>query len=303
MKTYLFLLLLILMNASAYAQEELVSSEFVKIADEQKFPEGPAWNGTGSFFISNCYRDWITRINGESADTFVVRPANPYDFGKTNGLTFCKNGELFACDYGNGSIVKFTDEGKCFAVSEGYEGKKFNHPNDLAFSPKGTLFFTDPNAYDKESRYGRIFKLNVETGELKLVKNELAFPNGIAFSPDGDFLFVCESAMQRILKFKVLQEEKLGEPEVFAELPGGDPDGIAFDTEGNLYAAHFGGGKIAVFNPEGKIIQELKTPGKKPSNVEFGGEDMKTLIITEDETNSVYKTTTKYRGAKLFHSP
>jgi gluconolactonase len=303
MKTYLLLLTVFIFTVAITAQEKIISDDFVKVAENLKFPEGPAWDGEGSFFVSNCYGDWITRITDEKADTFIVRPTDPYDFGKTNGLTFDKNGDLFACDYGNGSIIKFAKDGKCTAVIEGYDGKKFNRPNDLAFSPAGTLFFTDPNEYDPGNRDGRIFKLNVETGEIELLHENLAFPNGIAFSPEGKELYVCESAMHRVLKFEVLEGENLSKPEVFAELPGGDPDGIAFDRKGNLYIAHFGGEKIAVFNPEGKIIQELKTPGKKPSNVEFGGNDMKTLIITEDETNSVYKTKTKYEGVKLFSSP
>lgn len=34
---------------------------------------------------------------------------------------------------------------------------------------------------------------------------------------------------------------------------GGDPDGFNFDEDGNLYAAHFGGGNIYVISPEGKF--------------------------------------------------
>lgn len=43
----------------------------------------------------------------------------------------------------------------------------------------------------------------------------------------------------------------------------------------------------------------MKTPGLKPSNVEFGGKDLKTLYLTEDETNSIYKIRTKNEGYKL----
>ena len=136
---------------------------------------------------------------------------------------------------------------------------------------------------------------------IPTVRNILS--NGIAFSPDSKKLFVCESAQNRILTYNVNENGFLSNKLVFAELPGGDPDGIAFDIDGNLYVAHFGGGAIYVFSPKGIIKDKLITPGKKPSNVEFGGEDMRTLFITEDETNSVYSRQVETAGMKLLSAP
>ncbi len=287
-----------LFSAILFSQEH----KFEKIAEGLKFPEGPAYDGKGKVYVSNCYGDWITVIENDEPGVFVKSPTAPYNFEKTNGLTVYKDGAIYACDYGKGAILKFTTDGKCYPVAEGFNGKKFNRPNDLAFNSKSDLWFTDPKSYDKNNLDGVIYKLNIETGEVKEVYTGLGFPNGIAFSKDEKYLFVCESAQQRILKFKV-EDDELLEPEVFAEMPGGDPDGIAFDIEGNLYVAHFGGGKIAVFDPDGNLIESLAAPGKKPSNVEFTGEDLKTLIITEDETNAVYKTSVEIAGLPLFSSP
>jgi len=138
---------------------------------------------------------------------------------------------------------------------------------------------------------------------VKLLADSLAFPNGIAFSPDGDKIFICESAQNRILTFNVDKDGSLSNRNVFAELPGGDPDGLAFDIDGNLYAAHFGGGAIYVLSSDGKIKEKIIAPGKKPSNVEFGDDDLRTLFITEDETNSVYSAKVKIPGMPLFSSP
>ncbi|HHH52638.1 MAG TPA: SMP-30/gluconolactonase/LRE family protein, partial [Bacteroidetes bacterium] len=146
---------------------------------------------------------------------------------------------------------------------------------------------------------GRIFMVKGKTKEVVLLKDNLAFPNGIAFSFDGKNLFVCESAKNRILKFDVNKNGTLINKTEFVVLPGGDPDGIAFDVKGNLYVAHFGTGHLFVINKQGEIIQKIKTPGLKPTNVEFGGEDMKTLFLTEVQTNSLYKIRTKFTGLLL----
>lgn len=276
--------------------------EWQKIAENMQFPEGPAWNGT-ELFVSSCYGGFITKINNEDVSVFVDSTMQPFRVKQSNGLTFGEDGFLYACDYGIGAILKISLEGKTKILSAGYQGSRFNRPNDLAYSPDGFLFFTDPKSYGKDKPDGRIFKLNTATGEVELVKDSLHFPNGIAFSPDGKNLFVCESAMNRVLKYEYTEKGLLKNKTAFIELPGGDPDGIAFDTNGNLYCAHFGGGTIYVINSNAEVVNELKAPGKKPSNVEFGGEDMKTLFITEDETNSVYKTVTEIPGVKLFFSP
>lgn len=276
--------------------------EFTKIAEGLHFPEGPAWDGEGNLYVSSCYGGYISKITGDGVTRFTDSTSNP-SLKQTNGLTFYKDGNMYACDYGLGAILRITPEGKSEIFINGYEGKRFNRPNDLAFDDTGNLFFTDPKSYGIDKLDGRVFRINLETKEVIPLVDSVAFPNGIAFSPDGKKLFVCESAKNRILNFDVEANSSLTNMNVFTELPGGDPDGIAFDIEGNLYAAHFGGGAIYVISPDGIIKQKIITPGKKPSNVEFGDDDMKTLFITEVETNSVYSIRVEVSGVKLFSSP
>jgi len=275
-------------------------TEFIRAADGQKFPEGPAWDGKNSLYSSNCYGDWITRISGDKTDTLIIKPTSPVDFGKTNGLAIGLDGNIYACDYGLGAILRISPaDGTCDIVSPGYNGEKFTRPNDLAFDDSGNIWFTDPENYDAAKPDGEIYYLNVSTGEVKHVFSGLAFPNGIALNEKGDKLYVCESAKNRVLVYPVKGPGELGDFDVFAELPGGDPDGIAFDVQGNLYVAHFGGGAIQVFSPDGKLLKKIATPGIKPSNLEFAGEDMKKMYLTEDETNAVYLFRNEIPGLKL----
>ncbi len=274
-----------------------------KIAEGLDFPEGPAWDGVGRLYVSNCYADWIALIAEGGMDTFALKPTTPYNFGKTNGLTFSTDGNLYACDYEKGAIIRFSMKGDCEAVIDGYLGKRFNRPNDLAFDPKGNLYFTDPHLYDAEKRDGVVYAFSIGTNRVRPVYEGLGFPNGIAFSADGRSLFVCESALNRVLKFAVDSEGDLGSYTIFAEMPGGDPDGLAIDQAGNVYVAHFGGGQVYKFNPDGTVADTIRVPGKKPTNVEFGGKDLKTLYITEVETNSIYQIQVNIPGLKLFGLP
>ena len=90
--------------------------------------------------------------------------------------------------------------------------------------------------------------------KLKLIADSLAFPNGINISPLDGKLYVCESAKQKIIRFDVTTGFNLNNKKEFIDLRGGDPDGIEFDENGNLYVAHFGGKAIYIFSPQRKFI-------------------------------------------------
>ncbi|MFA6979122.1 MAG: SMP-30/gluconolactonase/LRE family protein [Ignavibacteriaceae bacterium] len=301
MKKLLFFLVCVTAMNFAQNLSEVTTREAVwtKIAEDQKFPEGPAWDGSGNLYSSSCYGRWITKVSNGKAEIFLSKSEEPLTISQTNGLTIGSDGNIYACDYGIGAILKISPQGKSEVYASGFGRKKFNRPNDLAFDNKGNLYFTDPKSYNKDTLDGRVFMVKNDTREVVLVAKDLAFPNGIAFSKDYKTIFVCESAKSRILKYAVAKDGSLEKQTTFVELPGGDPDGIAFDKNGNLYAAHFGGGAVYVIDPEGKIMYKIKTPGLKPSNIEFGGSDYKTLYLTEDETNSVYETKMRVEGIRL----
>ena len=75
---------------------------------------------------------------------------------------------------------------------------------------------------------------------------------------------------------------------------------MAFDEAGNLYVAHYGGGRVAIFGPIGDLVDEIPVPGAKVTNVAFGGADRRTLVITDVETASIYQTRVDTPGLRLF---
>jgi len=292
-------------NAKASANDNLQNTQpsFIKVADGFNFPEGPAWDGINSVYVSNCAGGRISRITPHGVSDFLKASDDPFTLKSTNGLTVFADGSLFACDFGTGAILKISPDGKTEIYAAGFQGKRFNRPNDLAFDPAGNLYFTDPNQYNRNIRDGIVYRIGAQPHTVTPVATGLAFPNGLAFSADAKNLFICESAMERIWKFSVQPDGSLTNSVVFAELPGGDPDGIGFDQAGNLYVAHFGGGALYIFNPDGTIKQKIPTPGQKPSNIEFTGSDLRTLYLTEDETNAVYQLPVETPGLPLFSSP
>lgn len=284
---------------------EVVEPKWELVAGGQNFPEGPAWNGRDALFFSNCHGGNIQRVaHGATGSTlFLAASAEPFTLKNTNGLTFGADGALYACEYGDPGVLRIDMEGRSEYLAREYEGARLIRPNDLAFDAAGNLYFTDSWAYKRENPEGAVYRIDAKTKALTRPAYGIAFANGLAFSADGKRLIVAESAWNRLLAYDVAADGTLANRTVFADMPGGDPDGMAFDASGNLVVAHFGMGVLVVFAPDGRRVREIKVPGKKPSNVEFAGADLRTLYVTEDETNGVYRTVVDTPGVRLFHAP
>jgi len=266
------------------------------VASGLDFPEGPAWDETNqTLYASNCYGSWISKIANGKLKRMELESDSA--IGKTNGLGITKDGNIIACDYELNVILQITPVGKVTTLVSGYDGRLFNRPNDLTIDKNGNFYFSDPKNYGKDKLDGRLFFYDIKNRKTTLVADSLAFPNGINISPKDGRLYLSESAKNQVLRFDILEDGTLANKSVFIKLPGGDPDGLDFDAEGNLYVAHFGSGTLFIVSPDGVILEQIKTPGKKPTNIEFGGDDLKTLFLTEVETNSIYKVSSTIKGA------
>jgi gluconolactonase len=285
------LTVILFINISSTIHSQIINEneKWIKVIDGLNFPEGPAYDGVSSIYLSNCYGGWITKYFNAKADTFVIKNNSRINIDKTNGLAYGKDGYLYACEYGYGQILRIDQNKNVEVYANGYDGTKFNRPNDLVIDANGNIYFTDPKSYDKNILDGRIFFIDAKTKQIKLVADSLAFPNGINISPIDGKLYVGESAKQKIIRFDIVNNSSITNKEDFIFLPGGDPDGIEFDVDGNLYVAHFGGKAVYIFSPDGKQLQKIETPGSKPTNLEFGDSNYKTLYLTEVETNALYK--------------
>ncbi|KAA3609333.1 MAG: SMP-30/gluconolactonase/LRE family protein [Calditrichaeota bacterium] len=290
-----YIIIAVFMMAFSACQHPIFENDkWEKVGGGLNFPEGPVWDGEKTLYFSNCSGGWIGKISAGKIDTFLI--AGERTFRKTNGLAIDKNGDILACDFGLGAILKISAEGAVTTLIAGFEGTAFNRPNDIRFTTAGNFYFTDPKSYGENKLDGRLFYYESGTKTIKLAADSLAFPNGLAISPVDKKLYVSESAKNQIIRFDIDANGELSNKQTFIKLPGGDPDGLDFDSEGNLYVAHFGSGTLFVISPDGRIKEALNTSGKKSSNLEFGGQDLKTLFLTEDETNAVYKIRTNFPG-------
>jgi sugar lactone lactonase YvrE len=106
--------------------------------------------------------------------------------------------------------------------------------------------------------------------------------NGLAFSPDGNWLYISDSPTKRCDRYRIGADGSLGPRETFFELKDGEGfvDGSTVDSEGGYWATLVSAGRLRRYLPDGTPDLEVVLPFNNPTKVAFGGADMKRLFIT-----------------------
>lgn len=260
-------------------------------------PEGPAFDRFGNLFFVNWLTSSIVRLapDGTTEEWFNTG-------GIPAGLAFHRDGSLYVADEGDAihGVLRLSRERQRSVVVDHYRGQPLNGANDLVFDRDGTLYFSDPWGSSREKPIGGFYRLLAD-GQLEQLDTGLAFPNGVAVAPDGSAVYLAETSHNRILRYAMGPDNRIGPREVWAHLDGDPgPDGMAFDADGFLYVAHFNGGRVDVLAPDGRLAGGIPVPGPQPTNVAFGGPDRRTLVITEVATGALYQVRMRVPGLPLF---
>lgn len=239
-------------------------------------PEAVAWGPDGKVYAGG-EAGQVYRFN--LSDGELETYANTGGF--VLGMAHDAASNVYACDMNLQAVMKVTPDGSVSTYSDGTDQQKMRAPNYPVFDAAGNLYVSDSGEWGK----GDGFIWRIKPGGAAEIWDQQAagFTNGMCLGPDGQSLYVVESTPPLISKIPINADGSVGTRSVIVELPRNVPDGVAFDTEGNLY--------ISLYNPN--IIYRYTTGGElqvlyddweqlilvAPTNIAFGGSDMKTLLI------------------------
>jgi sugar lactone lactonase YvrE len=250
-----------------------------------EFAEGPALDRAGNLYVVNYRRNGtIGRIAPDGTarvfcDLGKLSPV-PGKKPQANGLKVDGLGRLVAADAGAGRLLRVAGDGKSIEVlADSFEGKPFDALNDVALDPAGNVYFSDPGASSAERPTGSIYRYDALTRKVARLDTGLAYPNGLAVSPDRQYLCVAESGRFRVNLYDLAPNGTVGKRRVLIDLPaqsqtpGGGrplPDGMVFDAAGRLYVATWTGGSIAVVEvPSGQLLRQYDAGGSQATNCHF----------------------------------
>lgn len=271
------------------------SAKLEKVAGDFQFIEGPIWHPDGFLLFSDIPANIIYKFASNQQVEVFRRPS-----GKANGNTLDKDNRLLTAENENRRVSRTEKDGKVITLTDRYEGKRLNSPNDLVVKSDGSIYFTDPSygvTKDREELgfYG-VYRLAPD-GKLTLLVKDLVLPNGIAFSPDEQKLYVNNSEARYIAVYDVKPDGTVTNERLFADLKdasqGGTPDGLKVDLQGNVYST--GPGGVWILSPDGKLLGKISVP-ETATNVAWGESDRKTLYITA--STSLYRIRLKIAGVR-----
>jgi gluconolactonase len=257
------------------------------------FTEGPVWDAAGFLYVSDETINKIYRVQMNGAKESII------DLGDPDGNTFDKKHRLIDCASVLRAVIAVTPDGHYSILTDRYEGKKYNSPNDVLVGPDGALYFTDPTldlvkGEKQEIPFQGVYRLD-PNGSVQLLTKELTQPNGLGFSPDGKHLYIDDSDQQNIRVYDVGPGGALSNGRIFGVEPGpkedGVPDGMKIDQKGNIFVT--GPKGVWVWDAQGNHLGTIVMP-EQPANLAWGDPDYGTLYITA--TTSVYRLRTNARG-------
>ena len=257
----------------------------VKLSTDQfRFIEGPAWDGSEFIYFSDIPDKKIYKYSVTN-NTFSLAFDNNAD--GCNGLMFDNDSNLIVCGFRAGNIARRKIDGTLIeTLHSEYNGKRFDNPNDICIDKKGGIYFTDPTRRNPPFQSVRSVYYITPAGKLTVAtESGFTFPNGVLISIDGKHLFVNDSDTHDIYKFNINQTDgTITNKTVFTSLtnandgePKSQADGMALDTEGNLYVCSKL--TIQIFNKQGTKTGSILFP-EQTTNCTFGKPDKKTLFIT-----------------------
>ena len=153
--------------------------------------------------------------------------------------------------------------------------------NDGRCDPHGHIWISTMDRKLQDG-IGTIMQINAWYGSQSF-STGAKLGNGVCFSPDGKWLYFSDTVKRAIYRYPMDDPGQMeAARELFVQLDDapGRPDGCSVDSDGCLWSARVGGGRIDRYAPDGELLGYLATPTSHPTHCTFGGPDLRTLFVT-----------------------
>ncbi|MCJ2046380.1 SMP-30/gluconolactonase/LRE family protein [Methylobacterium sp. J-078] len=278
--------------------QSVVAQPWFKVSDEGIPLEGPSFDRAGDLLLTDAGTGRVLRLTPDRRLTTVV-PANALNLG---GLAIHGDGRIFAAGTGGfkrGSIVSVGPDGSDMRTVIPSEAGYV--VNDLVFDAEGGFYFTDFRGTSTDPKGGAYY-VAPDLRTVTPILPNLAQANGVALSPDGKTLWITEfgrNLLHRVDLADATTPTPLGTTVAY-HFTGPAPDSMRADSDGNLYVALYGQGRVLAFNRNGIPIGQVLLPGRddghnlRSTSMALRPSTDDLLIVTNDGTGG--------QGSTIFHA-
>lgn len=302
------------------AIDRVIESKPVQLLDKGA-GEGPAWHHELGLLFSG--HGGINRRDNAG----ILHSHRPN--AGTNGLMYDHEGRLIACESRLRRITRTELDGTITVLTDQYEGKRYNQPNDLTIDSIGRIYFSDPKygprnnmelVDEAEREVEGVYRIDSDGLVSRIITHEVDRPNGLLVTQDDQYLFVADNNNNTVGGAHILWRFDLNpngtidvasRKQIYNWQSGRGPDGMVQDIDGRLYVAagrnnaqppfetavRYKGG-VYIFSLDGRLIDLIQIPRDEVTNCTFGGQDLRTLFITAG--GSLWSVKTKTSGRLVF---
>jgi sugar lactone lactonase YvrE len=171
------------------------------------------------------------------------------------GLLLCRNPD--------GSLIKYAD---LRSIADGVW-------NEIVVDGRGNAYVNGGPG---------IIALVTHDRSTRLVADGIAFPNGMAITPDNATLIIAESHGKKLTAFDIAAGGSLSNRRIWADLAGGVPDGICIDADNAVWYADVPNKGCVRVREGGEVLQTVEWD-RGCFACMLGGKDKKTLFIIAAE--------------------
>lgn len=242
------------------------------VLDSLGFPEDPRWHDNALWF-SDMDKKAVLKREPSGQVTTILRVD-----GIPSGLGWLPNGSLLVVSMSDRRLLKLESSG----VSEVADLSSLAsfRCNDMVVDDLGRAYI-GTFGFDFDAMHpfapGEII-LVPPRGSPRIAADGLAFPNGLAITPDKKTLIVSETLGERLTAFEIAADGTLGKRRVWAPLAGMTPDGISLDSAGAVWVASPVSSAVFRVQEGGKILEKV-TVSTQAYSCRLGGPDGRTLYI------------------------
>ena len=238
-------------------------------------PDGVLWAADARGGVARLSPDGEQRIiTQQRSEDFAAAgsEASRYLEGTLpNGLAFARNGDILISNFGTDCLEIMSRDGATRVLADRIEGEAIGKVNFVLRDSKDRIWITISTRVKNWMHALRTdladgYLARYEDGQFRIVADGFRFTNEIRFDAKEEFLYVVETTGGCITRLRIDDRGEPAEREVFGPSSlgkGAWPDGIAFDSYGNLWGTLVYSDKLFVLTPQGdlRVLLDEGRPG------------------------------------------
>ena len=252
------------------------SSEVQTLLTGLAYGESPRWHEDRLWF-SNWGMQEIVAVDLEGHSEVILRmPSFPFS------IDWLPNGRLLVTSGHDGRLQRREPDGSL--VTHADLTSLSNGWNEIVVDGRGNAYLNSAgfDLMAGEKFAPGIIALVTPDGSARQVADGIAFPNGMAVTPDNSTLIVAESYGKRLTAFDIAADGSLSNRRLWATLGDGVPDGICIDAGNAVWYGDVPNKRCVRVRESGEVIETIELD-RGCFACMLGGANQRTLFMMAAE--------------------